>query len=149
MSLVDTTFRGTDVVRSAGAAPSRSATFAGRFILVIDDDPHLLNVVGGVLEDEGAQVSRANDGLEGLRTFAAEPPDLVVTDILMPNREGIETIVEMKRRHPGVKIVAMSGGARLGAENVLDLARQLGADATLSKPFASARLIETVAVLLA
>ena len=123
------------------------AELTGRSVLVIDDDASLLDLMGIALEDAGATVTRAADGLAGIKAFAASPSDVVVTDILMPTKEGIETLIEIKRLAPGVKIVAISGGSRVGAESFLVLARRLGADATLSKPFRLADLVESCAVL--
>ncbi len=121
---------------------------ANRFILVIDDDADLLSLMREALEEAGATVVSAPDGLAGLRAVAAEPPDVVVTDILMPTKEGIATIIEMKRLYPDVKIIAISGGGRLGPVDFLDLAKRLGADAALSKPFPLVRLVEQCALLL-
>ncbi|WP_372785860.1 response regulator [Phenylobacterium sp.] len=108
---------------------------AGQRVLVIDDDADLLNLMREAFEEEGAIVSTAVDGLQGLRAFAAEPTDLIVTDIIMPTREGIETIIELKRLSPSVKILAISGGGRINGDDFLELAKSFGAEATLGKPF--------------
>jgi len=87
------------------------------------------------LEPEGYQVETAPNGKVGLRIQEENPCDLVITDIFMPEKEGIETIRELRRDFPDVKIIAMTGGFRYGPEELLEAARMLGAHRTLSKPF--------------
>ncbi len=128
---------------------SHNSILQHRFVLVIDDNLELLDLMREAFESAGATVSTAADGLTGMRRFEEDPADLVVTDILMPTREGIETIIGLKERNPGVKIIAVSGGGRLGSMDFLKLARQLGADATLAKPFQLTELIEQARSLLA
>ncbi len=118
-------------------------------ILVIDDDPAVREVVREMLRGEGHEVSTADNGRQALEALAAEVFDLVVTDLIMPEQEGIETIAEIRRRDPDIPIVAMSGGGRLGPGDYLETARFLGADATLAKPFGRQELIATVEALLA
>jgi DNA-binding response OmpR family regulator len=127
----------------------RSDILRNRFVLVIDDNVELLSMMGDAFRAVGAIVETAEDGLDAIRSFRVEPADLVVTDILMPTKEGIETIIEMKQRHPGVKIIAISGGGRLGSLDFLDLARQLGADSAMAKPFLLDELVEEGRALLA
>lgn len=90
----------------------------------------------------------AKDGEAGLHTIESMSPTMIVTDIVMPNREGIETIREAKRRFPEIPIIAISGGGRLGPEGFLELAVKLGADDCLAKPFRPAELLNKVAHLL-
>jgi CheY-like chemotaxis protein len=118
-------------------------------ILVIDDEPQLRAVLKRFLEIEGYEVEVAADGREALRIYAGKPADLVITDLIMPEKEGIETIRELKDSYPGIKIIAMSGGGRLGPETYLTLARKLGAQRTLSKPFELKALGDAVRELLA
>jgi CheY-like chemotaxis protein len=94
-----------------------------------------------MLESAGYLVVQAEDGQQGVQLFQQHPIDLVVTDILMPSKEGIETIVEIRQRNREVRIIAVSGGGAIGATPVLDAARQLGADDVLSKPFSKAELL--------
>jgi CheY-like chemotaxis protein len=117
-------------------------------ILVIDDDPAVRLSVQLVLEHDGHQVVCAADGEEGLLTFASMPPDLVVTDIIMPNIEGIETIMEIRKRDPKTPILAISGGTRLSSIDFLRMAEMLGANAILPKPFERQDLIAAVRRLL-
>ncbi|MDI1327183.1 MAG: response regulator [Brevundimonas sp.] len=121
----------------------------GKIILIIEDDPTLLRTLCHGFRVSGCQVLPAQDGEEGLAKFDRLRPDIVVTDILMPNREGVETILTMKKRAPDVKILAISGGGVLGATTVLDLAHRLGADAVLTKPFRSGEVLDVVRRLIA
>ncbi len=120
----------------------------GQRILVIDDEAELLKLMSGAFEEEGAIVSTAADGMEGLRAFTADPVDLVVTDIIMPTREGIETIIALKRIAPSVKVVAISGGGRIDGADFLKLAEAFGADATMAKPFRLYELVDLARALL-
>lgn len=104
-------------------------------ILVIDDDPAVCFTLEQVLGGLDVQVVCAADGKEGIRLFRSLQPDLVITDIIMPEREGIETIIGMKQERPQAKIIAMSGGGRIGNIDLLQMARRLGADHTIAKPF--------------
>jgi DNA-binding response OmpR family regulator len=104
-------------------------------ILVIDDDPDLRRTMRRILERAGHEVDEADNGATGLRMVEARPPDLVVTDLLMPEKEGIETIVELRERYPEVGIVAVSGAGGVTRDGPLLDAELFGADATLSKPF--------------
>ncbi len=97
-----------------------------------------------MLEAAGYEVVQAEDGQHGVQQFLESPVDLVVTDILMPFKEGIETILEIRQRSPEVRIIAMTGGGSIGALPILDAAQQLGADAVLSKPFSKADLLEKI-----
>ena len=121
--------------------PDASQALNGRTILIIEDDDVMLRTLGHAFQRAGCEVVRARDGEEGLACFLERTPDLVITDILMPNREGVETILAMKAKAPQVKILAISGGGRLGAEEILGLASRLGADAVLPKPFRSAEIL--------
>lgn len=116
----------------------------GATVLVVDDDVDLLRTLARRFHQAGSQVTVAKDGDEALARFNQSTPAVVVTDILMPNREGVETIITMKARAREVKILAISGGGLLGAAGVLDLARRLGADDVLAKPFRSDQVLEAV-----
>lgn len=113
-------------------------------VLVIDDDPAMCRVVQRVLERHGFEVSIASDGQSGLSRFAELTPDLVIVDILMPGKEGIATILEMRESRPGARILAMTGGGSFAAGEVLRIAELIGADNSLKKPFAPAELVATV-----
>ncbi|HEX3699351.1 MAG TPA: response regulator [Phenylobacterium sp.] len=121
----------------------------GANVLVVEDDAELLQLISRVLTAAGHTVLTAGNGEAGLRLFRAEPPDAVVCDIVMPDRDGIELIPEMRRLQPNVKLIAISGRQMIGALDVLSLARRMGADATLAKPFAMDALSGIVDSLLA
>lgn len=112
-------------------------------ILVIDDDAAMRRLMVRTLSDQ-YRVIEAENGQEGLKLLDLEKPDLVITDILMPQKEGIETIREVQDRAPGTKIIAISGGGMSHNLMFLDVARAFGADAVLAKPFRPNQLIEAV-----
>lgn len=113
-------------------------------VLVIDDDPAICLIVQQVLQRHGFDVSTAGDGQSGLSRFAELNPDLVIVDILMPGKEGIATILEMREAQPDARILAMTGGGSFAAGEVLRIAELVGADNSLKKPFAPTELIATV-----
>lgn len=106
-----------------------------RTVLIVDDDPLICRTLANYLDGGDWLVRTAADGEKALASLAQAPVDIVVTDILMPNRDGIETIRGARAAHPGTRIVAMSGGSRIASFDYLDIADRLGADATLHKPF--------------
>jgi len=118
-------------------------------ILVIDDDPELRRTMRRILERGGHSVREAEHGLAGLQMVEAERPDLVVTDLLMPEKEGIETIVELRERFPDIGIVAVSGAGGTDEGGPLVDAELFGADATLPKPFSVDTFLETIEAVLA
>lgn len=113
-------------------------------ILVIDDEDQVRTMVRHTLEKMGHTVCEAANGNDGLHMFECARFDLVVTDIIMPEMEGIETIMEIRRRNPEARIIAMSGGGRARNLEFLPLAKKLGADQALRKPFRRAELLEVV-----
>jgi DNA-binding response OmpR family regulator len=113
-------------------------------ILIIDDEDLLRETIAQVLGDAGFDTREASDGEQGIAEFRKSPSDLVITDILMPTKEGIETIRELRRISSGVKIIAMSGGGNLLKTSYLDVARQLGANVVLKKPFEMRALLDAV-----
>jgi DNA-binding response OmpR family regulator len=117
-------------------------------ICVIDDDPLVREVVAGILNVDGYAVVQAKDGEAGMDVMAHNPPALIITDVMMPNRDGIETIREAKRRFPGTPILVMSGSAVEARIDFLALARKLGADAHIKKPFEPGAFLEQVRTLL-
>lgn len=118
---------------------------AGMRVLVADDDSQLRLMLKHVLMRAGCHVMEAADGDAALALLAREICDVALIDLMMPNKEGIETILDLRQRFADVKIVAMSGGARLHAEDPLTLARQCGADAVIAKPFLPAELTALLA----
>ena len=113
-------------------------------ILVIEDDFEVRTVIRRMIENEGHEVIEAPDGEVGTRIYREQSADLIITDILMPEKEGIETIIELRREFPEVKIIAISGGGKVGSSDYLTLAKKLGATTTLPKPFSGKDLIATV-----
>jgi DNA-binding NtrC family response regulator len=113
-------------------------------ILVIDDEPGIRAVLQAVLTRGGHTVLSANDGAIGLAAFIADRPDLVITDIIMPEKEGIETIRAIRKLDPLVPIIAISGGGRTANADYLPLAAKFGATATLPKPFGAAAVLDLV-----
>jgi CheY-like chemotaxis protein len=117
-------------------------------IVVIDDHAELRTALRRQLAAAGHSVFEAANGVEGLASCKTHQPGLVICDIFMPVMEGIETIREVRRQHPGVKIIAMSGSDLRYGGHHLNAAQKLGADATLAKPWRADELIEMVARLL-
>ncbi len=118
------------------------------YILIIDDDPQVCSLLKQVFEEEGYTVQSALNGVEGINRYRDKPAELVILDILMPEKEGLETIVDLRREFPHVKIIAMSAGSERAKINLLDLARRLGAQHTITKPFDLLAITDMVAKLL-
>ena len=114
-------------------------------ILLIEDDPDVLHAIEILLSNLGYKVETARNGREGLKKFRANAPDLVLTDIIMPEVEGIETIIAMRQLRPDAKIVAMSGGGPMNRESLLDMTVKLGATRSLAKPFDYDELVQVIA----
>jgi len=117
-------------------------------ILVIDDEVQIRDVLRTVLERVGYQVTEAGDGNEGLQIYAEGGIDLVVTDIIMPEKGGIDTIMDLRRDFPDVKVIAISGGGMCGDVSYLDMALGVGADRAIGKPFVLDDFLESVEDLL-
>ncbi len=113
-------------------------------VLIVDDDPDLLRSVARVLEKEGHEVREANDGKSALEMVAEAPPDLIVSDIYMPEMDGIELLARVHADHPNVPMVAMSGGSYMAKEALLRDVSMLGAVGVLEKPFTVERLVSVV-----
>lgn len=118
-------------------------------ILIADDEPEVRDLFRAVLERAGHQVFEAEDGAEALTAFRAKRPDMVLIDIIMPNKEGVETIAELRRMDGDVPILAISGGGATGSALFLDFASRLGANRTLTKPVRNADLLLAVSECLA
>jgi len=113
-------------------------------ILVIDDEESVRTVLRQMLEKEGYEIEDAEDGAVGLKLLHEHLPDLIITDLFMPEKEGIETMIEVRKHFPQVKIIAISGGGRMGKLDLLPMAESFGAQRTLAKPFERQELLETV-----
>jgi len=118
-------------------------------ILIVDDDDAYRGIVAQLLARAGHEVTEAADGKAGITCYRAQPFDLVFTDMIMAEMDGLEVIREIRRLNPQARIVAMSGGVAVAPRAYLQLAGHLGADRTLLKPFTAATLLGTVAELLA
>lgn len=117
-------------------------------ILVIDDDDQLRVFLRRILEKDGHEVADAPNGAVGIMIHRENPADLVITDIFMPEKEGISTIMDLNRNFPKVKIIAISGGGRAHSVDYLELAKNLGAARAFQKPFDKADLLEAIKELL-
>ncbi len=113
-------------------------------IHIVDDEALIRELFRRILETEGYEVTDSADGNAALALCRQQPPDLIITDLIMPEKEGIETIIELKRDFPQMKIIAISGGGRITAREYLELAETFGADMTLSKPISRDELLTAV-----
>jgi YesN/AraC family two-component response regulator len=119
-------------------------------ILIVDDEEMFRKMLRQMLEMAGYEVTEAAEGGQAISLFRDKPADLVITDIFMPEKEGIATIQEMKRDFPGLKIIAVSGGgSKLCGFEYLQFAESVGADRTLSKPFDRQEILDAIESLLA
>ena len=117
-------------------------------ILIIDDDNQFRTMLRKMVERNGYEVIEASDGKEGIKLYRKNPTDLIITDLIMPDKDGIETIQELRKDFPDVKIIAISGGGRLGPHDYLHLAKMLGAQRTLTKPIELDELLKAIEELL-
>jgi len=107
-------------------------------ILLVEDEERVRSLLKEVLESAGYEIQEASSGKEALQRYAQSRPDLILTDIVMPDTEGIEMIIKIRKNDAKVKIIAMSGG------DYLEMAKKLGADGTLTKPFSNQVLLDAV-----
>jgi len=113
-------------------------------VLVIDDDPRVRRGIARVLQVEGFEMVEAGNGLEAMAIFEADPPDLVITDINMPEMDGYEVIRALRELKAGVPVIAMSGGGQMPRDIILNSAGLLGAVQTLGKPFLIEELSQAI-----
>jgi CheY-like chemotaxis protein len=118
------------------------------FILIVDDDPITRKLLCEIFEKQGSQIIEASNGKEAIKLYKEQKIDLVITDIIMPEKEGIATIRELKEINPDIKIIAMSGGGAVQSEEYLKVAKLVGAKYTIEKPIDTENLIEKVNSLL-
>lgn len=118
-------------------------------ILIIDDDVDFSEIISVLLTTAGHDVLTAHDGKQGLSLCDQQPPSLVITDMIMPECDGMEVISIIRRRFPGTRILAISGGGWLAKENLLKWAQRAGADAIVPKPVEPDALLLQVSELLA
>ncbi len=118
-------------------------------ILLADDDEAVRSVLRRSLERAGYEVREASDGRAALKLLASTPADLIITDLVMPEMEGIEFILAMRKTHPKLPVIAMSGGGRaVGPDDYLKIARACGAVKILAKPFETEQLLAAMQELL-
>jgi DNA-binding response OmpR family regulator len=113
-------------------------------VLVVDDESQMREMLCQALTRRGHTVDQAADGRQALQRLAEHQPDLVITDLVMPDMEGIETIQALRRRCPALPIIAISGGGRVGPEDYLSMAKQIGANRTFEKPFRMEEVLTAV-----
>lgn len=115
-------------------------------VLVVDDEDQIRQLIRESLELAGYEVEEACNGKEGLERYRTKSADLVIMDVLMPDQDGLESILTLRREFPHSRVIAMTGGSdMIGMLNFLDVAKMLGARRTIQKPFEVRSLLEAVA----
>ncbi len=117
-------------------------------ILVIDDEPTALDLLRRILELNGYEVQLAANGLEGVELFRKSPCDLVITDMVMPKKDGLQTILDLRDDYPDLPVIAISGGGTISKERYLAVAGYLDKVITIAKPFTIEAIVEAVQQLL-
>jgi len=117
-------------------------------ILVLDDEESILLMLKKMLERAGHEVDIALNGSDGLELFKKNKPDLLITDIIMPHKDGLEVVLELRRKYPELKIIAISGGGRIHPEGYLPSAKHFGADLIFQKPLVQKEFLQAVSLLL-
>ena len=113
-------------------------------ILIVDDETPIRKMLRKLFEKNGYEVVDACNGHEGIKLFKEHEPDLIITDLIMPEKEGLETIREIKELNPAAKIIALSGGGMANPETYLTLAEKFGAVRAFSKPIDSKLLLSAI-----
>jgi CheY-like chemotaxis protein len=119
-----------------------------RSILVVDDDREIRELLEHALTLAGYEVRTATNGAEALASLTEKPVEVLITDLIMPEKDGVQLISELRKSQPQVRVVAMTGGGHISSDQYLKLARAFGAQAVLTKPFSHAELLATMAKLL-
>jgi len=117
-------------------------------ILLVDDEESIRKMVRAVLGEDNYSFTEASNGVEALEIMETQSFDLILTDVIMPDCDGIELVMSVRKKLPDIKVIVMSGGGRVRADHYLNLAEKLGAARVFEKPFNTAELRETVAELL-
>ncbi|HEY1847869.1 MAG TPA: response regulator [Opitutaceae bacterium] len=117
-------------------------------ILIVDDEPGIRELLSLMLEGAGHTVASAEDGLQAPKILASKPIDVVITDLLMPERDGLEFITEVRKKYPKVKIIAMSGGGHIARDSYLRIAKNFGAHVLLEKPFSQSGVLGAIEAVL-
>jgi CheY-like chemotaxis protein len=118
-------------------------------ILVVDDEPGIRELLCLMLEAAGHTVVSAEDGVQAPKVLAAQPIQVVITDLLMPERDGLEFITEVRKKFPAVKIIAMSGGGHIARDSYLRIAKNFGAHVLLEKPFSQSGVLGAIEAVMA
>jgi CheY-like chemotaxis protein len=113
-------------------------------VLIIDDEEPARDILRLILETEGYQVVEARNGQEGVELFQRQPFDLVITDLVMPVKDGLKTIIELRRTDPGIPVLAISGGGAIEKERYLSIAGYIDGVMTLPKPYSRSNLLDAV-----
>lgn len=113
-------------------------------ILIIDDEPDVRDFLEAALSRSGYEAQAVSNGREGIHHCRREAVDLVITDLIMPEKEGLETIIELRREHPGLPVIAISGGDIGQSQSYLKAAQLLGAERVFGKPISPKQLLEAV-----
>lgn len=113
-------------------------------IIVVDDDEQIRIMLRRILEKEGYIIREASNGNIALKLQREDPADLIITDIIMPEKEGIGTIVDLKNDYPGIKIIAISGGGKNSPDHYLRMAKGFGVNKAFEKPFTREELLEAI-----
>jgi DNA-binding NtrC family response regulator len=129
-------------LRNSVLVENNRSVFSMATILIIDDEEIIRILLRSALEAEGYEVTEAANGREGLELYRQRPTDLVITDIVMPELNGLDMLLELTREFLHAKVIAISGAGE--EKNVLDVAKLLGARQTLQKPFSMPRLLDAV-----
>lgn len=118
---------------------------SGTAVLMVDDEPGLRRITALAIAAAGGEAFEASDGREAIAILERSGIDVAVIDVFMPEKEGLETIVEARQRWPGLKVIAISGGGVVGPMDVLQVAQLVGADVVMTKPFSLSHLIAEIA----
>lgn len=113
-------------------------------VLIVDDEPLVCEALGEVFILEGHEVSLASNGVEAMKVVNKDPVDVAIIDIVMPEKDGLQTIEELKKKHPELKIIAISGGSRISNIDFLSMAEQLGTARSFYKPLDNHAIISAV-----
>ena len=113
-------------------------------ILVVDDEPGIRELLCMMLEAAGHTVVVAEDGIQAPKVLATHPVEVVITDLLMPERDGLEFITEVRKKFPNIKIIAMSGGGHIARDSYLRIAKNFGAHVLLEKPFSQSGVLNAI-----
>ena len=113
-------------------------------ILVVDDEPGIRELLCMMLEAAGHTVVVAEDGIQAPKVLATHPVEVVITDLLMPERDGLEFITEVRKKFPNIKIIAMSGGGHIARDSYLRIAKNFGAHFLLEKPFSQSGVLNAI-----